>query len=286
MLFKVEYAWKNGLVIKDSPTSVECVWKSYGTKKKGQKIEPKRISELPISKPQYKKKKTVINSKEKQDFLPLSDSSHDKPSHKNIMSSLYPSLPNACGFRYVSFTNQPNFTPDDDINVEHTVEVQTSPSVPKSILDMLFTADTEEDIMTMLCNINKDEVAALEKYTQGQSNNVLWKNQRFGRITASVSHRVMTKVNTLTSAKSTVNCTSLLSTLCPDNKVCEIKNSALLYGIHMEDEARRVYVEQLKMQKHKNVRVSPCGLFVLPNMAYIGASPDGLVDCDCCGNGC
>ena len=52
----------------------------------------------------------------------------------------------------------------------------------------------------------------------------------------------------------------------------------------MEEKARDAYTRQIKIQ-HKNVQVSPCGLFVMAGKVYTGASPDGLVECDCCGQG-
>ena len=56
------------------------------------------------------------------------------------------------------------------------------------------------------------------------------------------------------------------------------------YGIQMEEKARDAYTRQIKIQ-HKNVQVSPCGLFVMAGKAYMDVSPDGLVEGDCCGQG-
>lgn len=131
------------------------------------------------------------------------------------MSSLYPSIPDACGFHYVNIDSKPNFSPGDDINVEQTVEIETTPSVPLSILETLSTTENEDDLINKLGEISQDEVDALEQFTRGQNSNEKWKHQRFGRITASVSHRVMTKVNTLKTSTNPVDCNSLLSSLCP-----------------------------------------------------------------------
>ena len=45
---------------------------------------------------------------------------------------------------------------------------------------------------------------------------------------------------------------------------------ALQYGHEMEEE---------------DVKVEPCGLFVMQNKSFIGASPDAVVSCSCCGKG-
>lgn len=96
----------------------------------------------------------------------------------------------------------------------------------------------------------------------------------------------MTKVNTLQRCNDKTNskCMSLLESLCSlksDNKAIP----ALLYGIKMEDEARHAYTKEAVRLKHQDIQVRPTGLTVIPSKAYIGASPDGLVDCTCCGEG-
>ena len=41
----------------------------------------------------------------------------------------------------------------------------------------------------------------------------------------------------------------------------------------------------MKRPGHKDVKVEPCGLFVLQNKSFLGASPDAVVSCSCCGKG-
>jgi hypothetical protein len=36
---------------------------------------------------------------------------------------------------------------------------------------------------------------------------------------------------------------------------------------------------------HMNFHLSSCGLFTNPRFPYLGASPDGVITCDCCGTG-
>ena len=56
---------------------------------------------------------------------------------------------------------------------------------------------------------------------------------------------------------------------------------ALKYGRLMENEAIAKYRSILKNQGHELVKVTRCGLFVLHDKMYIGASPDGIVSCKC-----
>ena len=37
---------------------------------------------------------------------------------------------------------------------------------------------------------------------------------------------------------------------------------------------------------HENFSANECGFFPSLTVPYIGASPDALVSCNCCGNGC
>ncbi|KAL0195047.1 hypothetical protein M9458_008619, partial [Cirrhinus mrigala] len=57
---------------------------------------------------------------------------------------------------------------------------------------------------------------------------------------------------------------------------------AVLWGRDMEDTARRQYTEIMKT-KHQNFDVELCGLVVRPDKPHLGASPDGIANCTCCG---
>ena len=59
---------------------------------------------------------------------------------------------------------------------------------------------------------------------------------------------------------------------------------ALKYGRNMEDIAKSKYVKQFKSQ-HKNTSSRECGLFIYEDLQFIGASPDLLLNCECCGDG-
>lgn len=38
----------------------------------------------------------------------------------------------------------------------------------------------------------------------------------------------------------------------------------------------------MSVQTHSNATLKDCGLFVMQDHPYIGASPDGILSCDCC----
>lgn len=59
---------------------------------------------------------------------------------------------------------------------------------------------------------------------------------------------------------------------------------ALQWGIMNELVAREAYFNALKGE-HDSFQVKCTGLHVHPNYPHLGASPDGLVSCSCCGMG-
>ena len=59
---------------------------------------------------------------------------------------------------------------------------------------------------------------------------------------------------------------------------------ALKWGVDHEDQAREEYIELMK-QHHEGFECHPAGLTVNPKYPHLGASPDGVVSCVCCGSG-
>lgn len=57
------------------------------------------------------------------------------------------------------------------------------------------------------------------------------------------------------------------------------------WGCKHESVAMIAY-EKFAKGHHTNFSVNSCGLFVSHEHPYVGASPDGLVSCTCCGDGC
>ena len=60
---------------------------------------------------------------------------------------------------------------------------------------------------------------------------------------------------------------------------------ALKYGRDMEREAANTFIEFIK-GKHKDVKLSDCGLFVDETLPYVAASPDGILLCLCYEKAC
>ena len=59
---------------------------------------------------------------------------------------------------------------------------------------------------------------------------------------------------------------------------------AIKWGIDNEDKAREAYVTKMS-SSHNEFTCSPAGLVITPQYPYLGASPDGFTQCECCGDG-
>ncbi|XP_033635761.1 uncharacterized protein LOC117296806 isoform X2 [Asterias rubens] len=56
------------------------------------------------------------------------------------------------------------------------------------------------------------------------------------------------------------------------------------WGCDHERTAREAYFK-VTASKHSSFSINDAGLFINPDTPFIGATPDGLVHCDCCGDG-
>ena len=139
-------------------------------------------------------------------------------------------------------------------------------------------------VSQFLCSLilSDEDVAMLEKSTRGQSNSPIWAQSRIGRITASNFYAVHTKVQSMQSKPDT-SVESLLSTLMGYARNPETL-PALKYGREMELEAKKVFATMFSKQ-HTGAHCDPVGLVLSPHKAYLGASPDALLSCQCHGRG-
>ena len=133
--------------------------------------------------------------------------------------------------------------------------------------------------------MNKQNINSIEIATQGQNENNSWFIYRKGVITASKAHDVLAKVRKYEKrAGGTIDMWSLnqkisgLTFVNPDIP-------ALKYGRNMEHNAVNSFLEIFK-KTHKNVIIQECGLFLHEDLPFIGASPDRIVSCSCCGQSC
>ena len=193
-------------------------------------------------------------------------------------------MPDACGFQYLEIKVSAIYSPENDINVKDTICVDTSGELHKSITEIASAVENMEEWLKDLSRITPAQISSIELRTRGPNNNENWSIQRCGRITAYISRLVLTKVRALQKSQGKVTILALVNAICMPPNPSTRYLLALQYGHQMGNEARSAYLKLAKAS-HKNVSVQACGLFVLTIKAYFGASPDGLVTCDCCGSG-
>ena len=67
-------------------------------------------------------------------------------------------------------------------------------------------------------------------------------------------------------------------------EITKFRNEAIKWGCEHDGAAKALHVEKMKMS-HTNFVHKDSGLVVSTTFPFLGASPDGLVQCDCCGQG-
>lgn len=124
-------------------------------------------------------------------------------------------------------------------------------------------------------SITGEESSFLFKSTVLQSDSLLWFEHRKGRLTAS-KFGAITRTSLESPSKSLVD--SILQ------RKSIPKTAAMQWGIQKEPVAREAYFVKVK-NKHVSFNLDMAGLYVNPESPHLGASPDGLIFCDCCGPG-
>ena len=126
-------------------------------------------------------------------------------------------------------------------------------------------------------SVSLEQSAYLEESTRLQSLTPLWHDHRKGRITASKFHAVW---HTSLSPPSK----SLLKSFVNNQGLSSSKTPSLQWGIENESIAHEAYLDAVS-DTHSDFHCHPTGLHINTDYPHLGASPDGIVDCDCCGEG-
>ena len=266
IMFKVEHYFKSGYTA-SSCTSRKCEWKASS-----RVVEPRPVCEMDWKKPCHTKSSaSTINPKARQLFSPhrnISSANSGSPSIEHIVNCLFPSNPDAAVFQYVDLASPPaNYAPEDDVNVGEEVIIDVVIPTPLSVklLEVSSYLDFTPKPFT-----NK-EIEAVEELTRGQGET--WRRYKRGVITASHIHKVQNSKNTDSVIKAITREMEEATTI-----------PALKYGKEMEPVARKDYVKKVR-GNHKNFQVRESGLVLSKHTDGVGASPDGFINCTCCGKG-
>ena len=159
-----------------------------------------------------------------------------------------------------------------------TVEKEAFPSFLSDLKDKDAITMNYGQLLTQTdrieITVTEEEVNNVEAFTREQSKSKLWHDFRAGRITAS-------KIKQVCSTDPDNPSQSLIMSVCyPDSR--KIVTDATQWGIQNEKVACDKFVKKMSGE-HVNLRVSDCGLYISRDTPFVAATPDGIVECDCCG---
>ena len=115
---------------------------------------------------------------------------------------------------------------------------------------------------------------SVEKETRSQYKSTLWYKYRAGRVT-------LCCLKSVCHTDSTNPAQSLIKSICYPKELA-FTSKQTDWGQKQEKSSRELYIK-LSMPQHDNLVVSDSGLVINPQWPYIGASPDGIVECMCHG---
>ncbi len=152
------------------------------------------------------------------------------------------------------------------------------PSLPLPLTQLFSEAyknlddETSKELFLSM-TLTQEDSRNIEKSTRDQRDNPLWHEQRLGRLIASSFHDILVRKS---------NYDSLIKQLLSKKDISHIP--AIQWGVEHEDQAREAYTLKVTDQ-HEKFQCSQVGLVINTNYPHLGASPDGYVTCNCCGNG-
>ena len=145
--------------------------------------------------------------------------------------------------------------------------VKCIPSPPK---ESDYSVDEKCESVLDTLKIAMEDARQLETNTKKQASCKEWFSARESRITASQVHRISIRKRQFGS----------LADQFVTNEAKEkpdLVKKKLKHGAHFEPVARDKYMEILKFQESRPIRVREIGLVVNPVLFWLGCSPDGLV---------
>ena len=176
-----------------------------------------------------------------------------------------------------------NVQPQPDLELlshEETVESEQKITY-ESVSDILANLDPNFEKITFLekTSITKEQVQHIEIITHNQNNKSLWIKFRQGRITASIFKEAFCKVSDDQNILNPLKLKTITKKIC-ETKESDFKSNATEWGITNEPIGRKMYIQLMK-NKHKWLHVNKTVFFISVDYPFIGASPDGIIQCRC-----
>ena len=136
---------------------------------------------------------------------------------------------------------------------------------------LICDSDYVDELFSFLA-YDSSEISSVQRCTLGQTKNPNWTSMRRGLLTASnfkafCCSRNLTKTAIAYMARSRLNEDTL-----PWH---------IAFGVKFEEKARQMWINSHKF-KHKGCKVTVPGLILSSETPYLGATPDGIVECPMC----
>ena len=168
---------------------------------------------------------------------------------------------------------------------DHYVPKQLNRAFPQLLSELRdersFELDWDELVLKceqLFCDITVtlDQVRLVEETTRQQAGCREWHRFRTGRITASRMKSVC-RTNVHKPAK------SLIKGICYPDSV-RFTTAATAWGCGHEKDALEEYQKRMETT-HDGFKMETSGFVISDKFPFIGASPDSIVECNCCGKG-
>lgn len=156
-------------------------------------------------------------------------------------------------------------------NVPQCLSDLFDPSLVGEEYDRIIQVSRSVDV-----SVTPEQHNIVEELTRDQYQNNMWFKCRSGRITAS-------KFKGVCRTKIQKPSLSLLKSICYPQKFT-FTSKQTTYGLKNESIALDEYMQQMR-QLHINPRGKRVGFCISQKQPEFGASPDMVIDCDCCGTG-
>ena len=124
--------------------------------------------------------------------------------------------------------------------------------------------------------ITNEQARNIEASTRDQTHSKMWFRYRAGRVTAS-NFKAAAHTDLSQPSQSLIKC------ICYPESY-RFSSKATEWGCEHEKIAREAYFQKVA-KSHLNLTITEKGLVIHPEYPHLGASPDGYIECHCCGCG-
>ncbi|XP_065208403.1 uncharacterized protein LOC135837152 [Planococcus citri] len=249
-------------------TSATDTTRTWGVPSQKFKLLPKKIGNINFVAAVKRKRNPELKAKKQITFKKYpAEKIHDLANLQQFLQGLEPSNPNCSAFSVV-----PPFQQNLARKIAKFPLIYNRLYTDENL--SLNYDELVEKGKNLNFNLTISEIAQVELNTRKQSHCDDWFKIRKGRITASI-------VKEMCAAQGNFSNMSLIKKICYGVK---FSNAATDWGCKHESDGINKYFS-VRESQHYDLEVAPSGFFIHHAYFHLGATPDQLVRCACCGIG-